>query len=76
MRTGIPVAFVPCPDYGNTVVPGRTDPRALSLPEAVDAAFALAGYAPARGERVLVGDREEERFFEQELGMQRVLVHR
>ncbi len=54
MRTGIPVAFVPCPDYGNTVVPGRTDPRALSLPEAVDAAFALAGYAPARGERVLV----------------------
>ena len=64
MQAGIPVAFVKCSAHEGVTSPEpsgradspalRTDSPALSLPDAVDAAFSLAGYAPARGERVLV----------------------
>ena len=57
MQPRIPVAFVPCPDYdapAPSPAAGPERPCALSLAEAVDEAFALAGYTPARGERVLV----------------------
>ena len=57
MQPRIPVAFVPCRDYDGPALSPAAGPehsRALSLAEAVDEAFALAGYTPARGERVLV----------------------
>ena len=57
MQACIPVAFVKCSGYGGVTSPEcfqQTDFPALSLLDAVDSAFSLAGYAPARGERVLV----------------------
>lgn len=57
MQSSIPVALVSCSAYGGTALCARsegTGSAAPPLPEAVDSAFTLAGYAPARGERVLV----------------------
>lgn len=57
MQAGIPVAFVKCSAYEGVTRPEHSEQAgspALSLPDAVDSAFSLAGYAPARGERVLV----------------------
>lgn len=61
----IPVALVRCchgehaahPVLAKEIPSGpanRSASSGLSLPEAVDTAFALAGYSPGRGERVLV----------------------
>lgn len=64
MRPAIPVALINCPSYDPAGrAPGGVDrsraapsasPPYSRLEDAVDAALTLAGYAPKRGERVLV----------------------